>query len=394
MKSIRPTISLLCIVLSVVWTACSLPATKELDKSTAELRDSIAFNTQMAFVSTHCGLHTNSNQGEHYYYFANVISDKLIRFFDTLGQPVTDIPLVAVNEKGVSIDNFVIFSLDTVVVMSNYTNRLFFLNRKGKIWKELNLNDYSEFRSIGNIECRMSASSKSGNESIVLQLDWQSFKDDTILRAPTVAYYSNYYKKKWNKVFYLKVSNLFSDSLSFTSGFKLFKQVAPQFENTFFLHFDDYIVAGDRVLMSNLYNDNIYELDAAELQLAKSHELDRTQNIGIDFSKIDSNTVRVSYSKKRHKIYSQAIISSIHHNPYLDHFYVALLANTKEKDSDKRKEDWLIYDRNFKKIGQLSIDRKVFGSGILPSPRGLMIQKKTSVTNYKQQQAVFYEYVY
>src|SRR6056297_2037882 len=152
--------------------------------------NNISFNTKSAVSDRYWGTFQSSKDSTEYVYFANVFTDKVIRVFE-LGDSVSKgiIPLMPVLRKEKSgIENIDVISIDTILVLGKFSNTLYVLNRRGKIWKKLQLD------SICKTQQRYELNTSPMNKFVI--------NNDKIITKPCYIYDNDSIKKDYNNIEY------------------------------------------------------------------------------------------------------------------------------------------------------------------------------------------------
>ena len=196
------------LVLGLVWlSACSLNG--GLDAQ-LKLTDSVEFKTGFAFHHKPSGKFYSKELGEQCYYFGDLSTTKRIKGFNSKGKELFSIPLNKIFWLGEGIDDVDIWSLDTILVLSQYTNKLYFLNHQGEIWKKLDLNEQLQTDSLWRYELSSSYYSKMffNRNSLVLSLNsGLSSKGNELYDEEQ---FTNQY---WRMPQLVSIQELFSDSI-------------------------------------------------------------------------------------------------------------------------------------------------------------------------------------
>ncbi len=162
----------------------------------------------------HAGMFISQNI--EYFYFGDVTTNKKISVFSNQGVKLYDIPLQSVLKRA-KIDDFSVISADTVIVLSEHTNHLYFINRFGLIWKEVDLNPYLAVQDPLHKYMLLSSMYQDFymNGQIYLRsyLIW-----DEPGQPSMVNQYISYFSKVNGGPFFVKISNLYGDSLKVVFG--------------------------------------------------------------------------------------------------------------------------------------------------------------------------------
>lgn len=237
----------------------------ELRKSKIDGSDSLVFNLGYPNSRLTNGYIILDSDTSEYFYFCNRSTVQKISIFTINGVLKYEIPLYAIGFYGDYIGDFYIHSLDTILVLTEHTNKLYFLNRTGQIWKKVDLNEQLSF-----IE--------QGIKYEVLSFHRRNFyyNGDVFFRVSLLKYPNPYTEyediiRNYNilslKVpMFCKISNIFSDSVSLNFGFKDFK--SKLYGNSYYpIDLINIYHINNRHLLTSIYSNHLYEFDYNSLEL-------------------------------------------------------------------------------------------------------------------------------
>ena len=227
-------------------------------------------------------------------------------------------------------------------------------------------------------------------------MEWTSYKRDTVEQQPTVGYYQYLYSNNWKHPYLLKIEDVFSEKLVHQTGLNLNQIVSPIDSTVFFLQFAYYLPLDNKVLVPVIHSDTIYELNSEDLTIKSKYPIESKYTaIGVDVVSIDENSL--FDDQVMNKLNSQGWVSAMKYNPYRQEYYVVI---NREGPPDFYKRHgfrpWIlqIYNHEFKLLKEQLFEDNVFVPNILPSTKGVMIQKKHPIVKYQNQKAIFYEFEY
>lgn len=392
---------LLFIVICNWFVSCTHSA-KEIKTAQPELimQDSLVFPTGFSIRPKHCGYIYSDSLEETLYYFADVNTTKQLKVFRSNGLLISQISLHEAVKKGGRIDKVELVSLDTLMLLSSYSNQLYLLNKKGVILKEINLGGGSLEDKLLSYELESSSSSPMsiGQNSLLLSLYVVPEQEENSGKSHEEVF--NYVKQaNWKCPQFMRVDNVYSDSIEFKAGFKMYQSLFPK-DSTSITFYDlkSYSILEDQIAVFSNFSGRLSIIDPANLELVDSVEIRSSYtSIGAKLYSDQEAKAKDYEEKSNLNLQSSGLIQMVLYNKYRGHHYVLLTKETEAGFYQKnafRPFILLTYNKRFEKLGEYEFKDNQYLPFLIPSEKGFLLQKKNAVINYKKQKAIFYEFIY
>lgn len=381
--------------------ACSIEDKENsiITTQTAVVIDSLSFNTGMSINGLHSGFWEDKNNGKRLFYFGNLSTDKKIKVFSTAGGLVATIPLDSALKSNETIRDFDFIGLDTIVVLHEYTNKLTFINQHGIQWKEVDLNFLFQDSNGLSYEYYSTFLERFilDNESLILSRIAVFSEADMDMDVTGLD--STQAIRNWKSDQYIKIDQLFADTLKFTTGFKLYQHFIPSDSLFSVIELPYYQIANNSIFSMSKFSDSIYQLNTINLSLDKAHLIESSKTkIGVSAIRVGKYSISETRKKERAISRSGGKISGVFYNSERKHYYVTVSKTTALKFLEKEKyKPWLlqVYDVNFKKLQEIDFDDGRYYSTVIPSERGFLLEKRLAKPKkYKDQKVVYHEFTY
>jgi hypothetical protein len=352
-----------------------LACTSSKDKPSLVLKGEKTFLVGYRVSHKHSGSFIADNQ--EFFFFGDIITHKKISIFSSQATKVLDIPLNDVLKRDM-IDDFSIVSLDTILVLSEHTNHLFYINRTGAIWRFVDLNPYLE-------------KADPANRYFLISSMYQDFymKKSAFLRCYLIwnepdrksrlDQYKSYFSKVNQGPFIVKIPNLFADSLNVIFGLNgLFGRFTKTDEITddfpFYYHTDT------RLFCFSSFNDSIYEVDPESLTVIGAHYVHSDQSdISRKPIRINENNVNNYADVLKRTYYREGNINRFFYDKGTNMFYICAYHSLKEsapndQSSVNGKCSFILLDSSFSQLNEITLDASDFTPGFtIVSREGIFI---------------------
>lgn len=270
MKNLLIIIALLVFML----TSCGLEKKNDLRLKAVE---DIHFKTKMAFAPDDAGSFIDLGSSKEYFYFCNKPTDQRIEIFDGKGNFVDSVNIKeVVNKFGTDI-SITIVAMDTILISTYYTNELIAVNSNGEIWFYLNIdsilpeeiqgkNEFTMF-SQTSFSCNrqnLYFASKPSYYFVIPKKEFNNYSiDERILM-----YYSFYY----NSPYFFKLSNYFSDTISFKFGLDdIYHHICE--DNSDYGEFPTYKYVNNKLFFYSRFSNCLFIINPDDFQIEKKLEL-------------------------------------------------------------------------------------------------------------------------
>ncbi len=184
-----------------------------------------------------------------------------------------EIPLNAIINKKEKILSYDIINLDSILVMSGYTNHLYLLNNQGEIKKIIDFNPYLEKFYNLNYTFEMSGVFNNfmyNDTMLIISLTsykkYENFKFDT--------YYEEIYQD--SLPYFFKVDNIYKDTLNTSFGLYKFYNNFTKKED-FSLEIKQWSFVNGNIFVKSLFTDTVYVINPKKLKIKDRFVLKSTK---------------------------------------------------------------------------------------------------------------------
>ena len=362
----------LSIVLVLVVLSCSKESEMRSEKE-------VVFKVGYEPVSVLSGYYKD----ESLLYFTDPATTQQIKLFDLKGNFKDSISLTEVINQYPEIADIHIFSLDTIVVTSRYINRISVLNRNGKIWKQLDL-DNKVIDSEQNkywLQQSSFASPNKEKDRLVYHSEWRgNLIDDAKDKTPnkTEEYIKYFNRKSYDSYVFVSVEGLFGSKPKLTFGLKDFYHEIN--DDPFYLIGGMFTIVKDYIYVFRYFSDNIFIIDKNTLELINKVKLTSAYTtIGIK-PPVTSEDFDYLKTVSRQK----GTIQRLLYDETKDEFYVILTKDIKEEKEEGSYRPFVVqcYDKNFKLKVEKEFGASKYSPFIAYLVEGeLMLYKKNNNSN-------------
>ncbi len=382
--------------------SCSNPENDNNIKSNhLEFVRNYEFKVGMSIRRKHSGIYYDKEEKQEYMYFGNVVTDKVIKLFSFENGLVRKIPLDKVTNEE-NIEDFSIISLDTIIVLSQYTNKLFFINREGDIWKKIALDsliihptkDYYEFSTSPYSEINID------NSRIILGADWRE-KDQKPDYKTQLEEIKDFYYNLWKSDRYLRINIDANGINDYRFGCSLYNTFFPDDSIVDFIELDNYYIANNDIFVWSDYSNKIMILNSDSLTIKKTIKIEsKLSPIGANLIPINEKTVTKLQELTLKNARTSGIITRIFYDSHNNIYYFVMLKQISYDFFEKykyRPSILMIFDKEFNKIEEFNITRDQKGF-IFSSNKGLLLNKiddsKSENIKYSDQRITLSLYKY
>lgn len=305
---------------------------------------------------------------EHEYIcFYDYNTEKKIWLYDLASETTHNIDLSMVNRLGFQISGFELLGLDTILVLTKYTNKLLFLNRQGTIWKYLDLGQFTK----GNFYFEANA-----NTSPFMQNDTTALIPISPQVDPNISEHVDYLEfslKKRTSPHLLEISNIYEDPITYRLGG----------ENTYyeFTNPGDIIAEspnfrylnGDLFFFSN-FSNKIYTLNRNSLETEGAKAIESL------FGKIKVEAPNQEKLRINPNFFTEAFLKNptIHDLDFLPvkkEYWITIRGGKK----DQKATPWsiIVADSSFQKAQEFRMDPEIYYHNIHVWSGGVLIEHRT-----------------
>jgi len=332
-----------------------------------------------------CGAMRIPGDSSQYLYFTDVQTNKCVKIFSP-GNPraILTIPLKQALDTLGSIQSLSLRSLDTIILLSAYTNKLAVIDRTGTCYKYLDLNKYVNLPNGDVYELSGSyLNSETSACSLTLRAEWRSNRfDDISGKTPEteLEYLLYWYDRNYHAAYLANVSGLFDDSVTVNFALSDFHVKAGGSDH---VYIDDAAIAraNNRLFIFSKYLNTITELNPITLKIIKQSP------ITSKFTKLDARPLKIeAKSINKFQEYAddisnmEAYVAGFNYDQHKHVYYLTLchkLPKGVEEGQGYKKRPFsvMVMDEDLQVIKEVPFtDGRYFGANIL-TKYGLMIYK-------------------
>lgn len=360
-------------------------------KSTLSLniKGEISFDTGFNPESKFSGAFFDKNTREEVIYFAEPVTQKIIKFFNTEGKILDSISLKNLSQVTPTINSLKVISRDTILFF-NYT-QIIVVNKTGNVRKQIDLqklveNDKSD--DIFEFNDAYGSGYEIDNSSIILNLNWVKNK-----RTKTDLSYEEFFLRNYDKPSIIKINNFLTDSISYTFSKQNHYRSFTEKPKIFSEGFNCKQINNRTFIMSN-YTNFMLIYDKNKLKV-----IDKI-SIFSDFTAIGREPLNIddsSFASKEtfEKAKMAGAITNLFYN-YKTKEYFVVVRHQIEKDfiyKEKERPFSIIkYDKNFNKISEVIINQNkldYFGYKLIQTQSRIMILNNKNTDDKKISFTIF-----
>jgi len=357
-----------------VITSCSTPS----EKATEEEESSFLVKTKYS-IEYNAGFNSYSNQifeedGREYAAFADFTTRKEIKLFDAHSASlVGSIPLDSIINQGQLISGYTMVNVDSVLVLTEYTNQLYLLNRSGEIIKKVDFNVYLN----ADTAFMLTTCHPFMTKDKVLYFGVLFPYNENIAMGHIDDVYDQLRIEKQTP-YLVEVEGVFSDSIRIRYGLRNFYSRFMGDEETS-LERRQVKILNDKIFVHSIFCDTIYEVNPNTL------EIDKMYTIKSNFSSFGYKSVTFDETSKGWHNELGQTKGRIDHILYDDdnelYYVLCYLERPLDAPRERNIRPWsyIVYDKNFNKLQEVKMDENVY-SAVSP----LVIKEGILISNYPQ----------
>lgn len=367
-------------------------------KITIKPSKEIVFDVGFPTMNRYSNIYYSLPDSTEYICFGDVNTNKKIVMFTLNGEKKYDIPLNYVINDGENIEDFSVISPDSILVLSQYTNKLYFLNQKGECWKKIYLDSIVKPANGDKFEYSSSMYQDFilNKNTLIFGCEWRSNKNDKEPKEQ-LEYSKYFYNNSFKASYFLKISNIFKDSIKYKFGLKNFhskisNEPAVMVEGNSYYHYNN------RLFCFSWYSDKIFEINPDLLTIKKEIQIkSKYTEIGCTPIPLNENTQNNLQDLINKNLQTQGLMNRFLYDNYRNLYYIiARHTASPNHIKDKKKADelassLLIYDENFNKLKEILMPTESYlTSNILVYKEGILISNNlTSRKDYDRKKTRF-----
>tara|TARA_R110002050_G_scaffold264525_1_gene405382 strand:- start:3753 stop:4922 length:1170 start_codon:yes stop_codon:yes gene_type:complete len=300
---------------------------------------------------------------EEYICFSDFFTSKKIHIYNLKTEEEIWVDLKTMIDFGFKIAGIEILSLDTILVLTQYRNQLFFLNRDGVIWKYIDFNPQLE--EIGGYELWSGKTPFMFNDTTAIfpiSLVAESEINKTLSE-------DDFYKKYYSGPNLFKVDNIFDEDLNCNAGlYDLYNNFTDKYflaiEGKYFTYLNDFIY-----FFSN-YSDTIYQVDPVSLKLVRKVKINST--FGKAYMKPVTRKLQKENNTALNSNFKENMsINSIVYITEKEQYWVVV--RHAEKEGSNRPWSVVVLDSAFNELDEFTLDHDNLNLNIRSYSDGLFI---------------------
>lgn len=358
-------------VLLLLFPSCSSEILK-----TKTIKIDVGFN----FSSKFSGAFYDKCHKKKYFYFSDPVTSKIVKIFDVDLQHISTISLKNFVKSQANISDIVPICLDSFLILKDYTNDLFLLNKKGELEDHVDLNKYIKSKNKYELYSSIFGTFVDFNDgnNLVFAQNLSIYNNE-----PYKTNYENlrYYYNTNNKIpKYLQIKNLFHPEKKpqITEHLNnFFSTFLPK--NSFSFEFDLYNVFNDTLFFSSWYSNKVFVYDLKNKKLIKAIVLKSK------FSRIGATPIEIT--KKNRGDISELVTLNLKKSGLIECFLIdkisknffVIIQHEKKQKEDQQNHSLLIYDKNLAQLDEIFLDGKIYSTRFveLRNKDEIIIEKKS-----------------
>jgi len=311
------------------------------------------FETNFVPSSRFSGVFEDKITGQEFVYLGNGRTERKVSFFSSEGKRIKTIDFKKAT-RGYSLSDISIWSLDTILALSQNTGLVFFINNNGDLIKTLDI----QACIPDSIEARIETSWGDDflyNSELYFCLTANGTKIDTSLSG--LEWLLEYYNYSLELPYLLKVDKLFDNEPNCTPLIDAFYAnfISKDYVKD---EIPNFTINNDRVYIISLIPDTLYCYDLTKGHLDR-YFIDYKQKTKAHERLLKNN--KENMNKMQEHILWQTRSASFLTKCFEDqndliHLFAYHKFNGKEEECwDKRNWSWLVYNEHFEKLNEFVI---------------------------------------
>lgn len=355
---------------------------KEREKTSKEIIFDLKANASRYRIQTYY----DKKAKEDHIYFIDKNNDRVMKFFDMQGKLLEQVPLDAVLALE-TIQSYKVVSLDTILLHSHLANKLFFINRKGEIWKKVILSPILKDDKGNNFTLLFKQTTE--DLSVIANAIFSNNENQGKF-ANHYDYLRNYAEKKNESPLICKITGLFDAKPKVSWGFYRFYK---NFGNSKDWYNDgkEISFANGKLFVHSIFTDTLYQA-SQDLQIAHKIKIASAYTPvgqGKPFKTDDASLQKMIKNSEMNIVkMTVGCADDVQYDELSEQYYVTILhqvpiTTPKEKQGDERPFSVCIFDKNFKKIKEHFFDNRTYENQLITTKKGLFLIKKKTIFSPK-----------
>ncbi len=364
---------LLSLIFAIAFIHCQVKEEKVTVIKTINLALKPSYSNQV-------GLYYDKNKKTEALCFFSSKDEKKLKLFNLDGVLIDSIPLEEATKVLDNVGNISILSLDTIIINSNYTNQLAVINRTGKVWKQLNLEDrlIDTESNCYDFASPFYAVEQKANTAL-FSAYWRENRrekiTDTVPRD--LLGHSIYFNRHvQNAPFFVSINQLFSDSAIVKFHYPGFYKTISQ-EVCLLAEISNFTIIGNSIYVHSFYSNNLYKLNRLTYQLEKTIPLkSKFTTIGTHFIKLNTETIPLLQDSITYKGKTSGQIEKLIFDKNTNRYYVVVRHSSTPEAFDKNRVGFsiLVLNEQLEQVNEYAFtDFKYRSYGTILCSKGLLL---------------------
>lgn len=373
--------NLILFYLAVIFLSGCKPVKTQENVSEKDFAFHVGYDASPMF----CGALRMPADTNQYMYFTDVQTNKCIKVF-MLGkpEPVLTISLKQAIDTLESIQSLSVRHMDTIILLSSYTNKIAVIDRSGRCYRYFDLNKNVNLPNGDVYELSGTyLNSETSANSITLRAEWRSNRfDDVSGKTPEtdLEYMLYWFERNYHAAYVANVSGISADSVKVRFGLYDFHKQAGG-SDCVYDDPPDIVRTNNRLFIFSRYTNAVIELDRSTLEIVKQTP------INSKFARLDAKPLKIEpKSLGKFQDYTddvdnmEALVTGFNYDHYKHVYYLTLCHKLpkgveEEQGYKKRPFSVLVLDDGLKLIKEIPFtDGRYFAATIL-TKYGLLFYK-------------------
>ena len=367
---------------------------QESNNSNTTTAKVVSFNVGFNVTKRFSGVYYDSIKKEEFIYFADPTTAKKMKFFGGDGTAKDSIDLKQLINVLNTVNDIAVYSPDTIMANSLYTNKLAYINKEGQLWKYINLNKYMVHDGgVYEISSSSMTDFKMG-KSLLFSCERRSEYNDSLpsVEESGFAGHKKFYENSFKADYFFRLDNVFSDNIKPSYGLKSFYSNINKVPGIF-PELSGYTYVNGKLFISTIYADKIFVINNRTLTVEKAI------TIKSDYTKVGTQPIPLSEESfndlqglVNQKARSVGFMSGIYFNKNTNHYNIVLYHENNDMNIKlaQRPFSLIVLDEKMNRINEILFsDLKNYGDFAIMTNKGLMFYSNTNTNNPKSREKKF-----
>lgn len=315
-------------------------------------------------------------------------AQKEIKFYTLNGSLVKSVSLRKSKKIVDNIASISVISIDTIIINSDYTNQILVINRKGEIWKKIDLTNKLIDKKQNQYEFVSSPFPANQNgSSLLLNCCWRLNLKDVAQELPprdNLEELSYFYKNYYESPFFITLSNIFSDSPKIDYHAPgLCKKILNNIE--ILAEPPSFTCIENNIFIYSLHSDKLFIINRSDFSFSKSIQIkSEFTSIGASTIKINAENIDKVRDSTVYKIENTGRIIRVLFNVRKKEYYCFVKHKKTNKELNDKRNSFsiIVYKPDFQKKKEYVLDNRLYDyNSSIVTGYGLMILKNDTTKN-------------